>query len=74
MHDLTIPFTNNLAECAIGMPKVKRRISGSFCALIGVENFCVIRTYLNIALEQGLGMLHAIQGVLSGQVLALAQD
>lgn len=72
MRDLTVPFTNNLAERAIRMPKVKQRISGCFRTLIGAENFCVIRSYLDTARKQGFGMLHAMQAVFSGQPLALA--
>ena len=72
MRDLTVPFTNNLAERAIRMPKVKQRISGCFRTLVGAENFCVIRSYLDTARKQGFGMLHAMQAVFSGQTLALA--
>ena len=71
MHDLTVPFTNNLAERAVRMPKVKQRISGCFRTLIGAENFCVVRSYLDTARKQGFGMLHALQAVFSGQALAL---
>lgn len=71
MHDLTVPFTNNLAERAVRMPKVKQRISGCFRTLIGAENFCVVRSYLDTARKQGFGMLHALQAVFSGRVLVL---
>ena len=47
MRDLTAAFTNNLAERAVRMPKVKQRISGCFRTLLGAENFCVIRSYLD---------------------------
>ena len=72
MRDLTVPFTNNLAERAIRMPKVKQRISGCFRTLIGAENFCVIRSYLDTARKQGFGMLHAMQAAFAGHPLALA--
>ena len=72
MHDLSVPFTNNLAERAMRMPKTKQRISGCFRTLIGAENFCVIRSYLDTARKQGFGMLHAMQAVFSGQALVVA--
>ena len=72
MRDLSVPFTNNLAERAIRMPKVKQRISGCFRTLPGAENFCTIRSYLDTARKQGFGMLHAMRAVFSGQALALA--
>ena len=72
MRDLGVPFTNNLAERAIQMPRVKQRISGCFRTLLGAENFCTIRSYLDTARKQGFSMLHAIRAVFSGQTLALA--
>ena len=72
MRDLGMPFTNNLAERAIRMPKkVKQRISGCFRTVLGAENFCTIRSYLDTARKQGFGMLHAMRAVFSGQALAL---
>jgi len=72
MRDLGVPFTNNLAERAIRMPKVKQRISGCFRTLLGAENFCTIRSYLDTARKQGFGMLHAMRAVFSGHALAVA--
>jgi transposase len=72
VRDLSVPFTNNLAERAIRMPKVKQRISGCFRTLPGAQNFCTIRSYLDTARKQGFGMLHAMRAVFSGQALALA--
>lgn len=72
MRDLGVPFTNNLAERAIRMPKVKQRISGCFRTLLGAQNFCAIRSYLDTARKQGFGMLHAMRALFLGQALALA--
>ena len=69
MHDLSVPFTNNLAERAVRMPKVKQRISGCFRTLVGAENFCTIRSYLDTARKQGFGMLHALQATFSERSL-----
>lgn len=72
LPDLSVPFTNNLAERAIRMPKVKQRISGCFRTVPGAQNFCTIRSYLDTARKQGFGMLHAMRAVFSGQALTLA--
>jgi len=72
MHDLAVPFTNNLAERAIRMPKVKQRISGCFRTFRGAQNFCTIRSYIDSARKQGFGMLHALQAAFAGTPLNLA--
>jgi transposase len=72
MGDLAVPFTNNLAERAIRMPKVKQRISGCFRTFRGATNFCAIRSYIDSARKQGIDMLHAVQAAFAGSPLNLA--
>lgn len=61
VRDLTVPFTNNLAERAIRMPKVKQKISGSFRSFDGAKNFALIRSYLDTMHKQGHRMLDALR-------------
>jgi hypothetical protein len=72
MRDLAVPFTNNLAERAIRMPKVKQRISGCFRTFRGAQNFCAIRSYIDSARKQGFGMLQALHAAFAGSPLDLA--
>jgi transposase len=60
MTDPGIPFTNNIAEQAVRMPKVKQKISRCFRTLKGVETFCVIRSYLATLHKQGDNLFHAL--------------
>lgn len=69
VRDLTVPFTNNLAERAIRMPKVKQKISGSFRSFKGAENFAVIRSYLDTMRKQGHRMHDALRSVFAGKIL-----
>lgn len=66
VHDPTVPFTNNLGERAVRMPKVKQKISGCFRTLEGADNFCVIRSCLDTLRKQGYGMLEVLQRAFAG--------
>ena len=66
IHDPAVPFTNNLGERAVRMPKVKQKISGCFRTLGGAENFAVIRSCLDTLRKQGYGMLEVLQCAFAG--------
>lgn len=54
------PFSNNLAEQAVRMPKVKQKISGGFRTKNGTDTFCTIRSYLATMHKQGANLFHAL--------------
>ena len=66
ISDHAVPFTNNVAERAVRMPKVKQKISGCFRTVAGAENFCVIRSCLDTLRKQGHGMLDVLQRAFAG--------
>lgn len=74
IHDPSVPFTNNLAERAVRMPKVKQKISGCFRTIEGAENFCVIRSCLDTLHKQGHGMLDVLQRAFSGNPIQPAHS
>jgi transposase len=55
-----VPFSNNVAEQAVRMPKVKQKISGGFRTLAGLESFCTIRSYLATLQKQGINTFDAL--------------
>jgi transposase len=65
--DHNIPFTNNLAEQAVRMPKVKQKISGGFRTKNGADTFCTIRSYLATMHKQGANLFHVLTLTFEGQ-------
>jgi len=66
LHNLAVPFDNNLAERDLRMIKVQQKISGCFRSLAGATAFCRIRGYLSTLRKQGLALLNALEQVLLG--------
>ncbi|NQY42860.1 MAG: IS66 family transposase [Legionellales bacterium] len=47
LHDIIVPFTNNVAERDIRMEKVRLKISGGFRTLKGAKDNCTIKSVLS---------------------------
>ena len=60
MTDRNVPFSNNIAEQAVRMPKVKQKVSGGFRTKVGLDTFCVIRSYLTTLHKQDANLFHAL--------------
>ena len=65
-RDLRVPFTNNPAEQAIRMSKLRIKISGCMRSMAGAEEFCAIRSYLATAARHGIGALDALTTAFQG--------
>lgn len=68
IHDLRVPFSNNLAEQSVRMVKVKTKVSGCFRTPSGAENFVCIMSYLQTALKHKLNAFRAILAALAGNL------
>jgi transposase len=66
-RDLRVPFTNNAAEQAIRMSKLRIKISGCMRSMAGAEEFCAIRSYLATAARHAIGALDAITSAFQGR-------
>jgi transposase len=66
-RDLRVPFTNNAAEQAIRMSKLRIKISGCMRSMTGAEEFCAIRSYLATAARHGIGALDALTSAFQGR-------
>jgi len=66
LHDLNVPFTNNLGEQDIRMIKVRLKVSGCFRTLDGAQRFARIRGYLSTARKNNQNLLGAIVKAFQG--------
>lgn len=61
-----VPFTNNLAEQAIRMTKIKQKVSGCFRTPQGADVYCTIRSYLCTMRKQGFDLFEALVQTFNG--------
>ena len=66
MTQPNVPFTNNLAEQTVRMPKVKQKVSGCFRTLRGAQNYCVIRSYCATLHKQGANIFESLVAAFEG--------
>ncbi|MEC3982855.1 IS66 family transposase [Amycolatopsis sp. H20-H5] len=60
--DLTVPFSNNMAERAVRPVKIQQRTSGgTWRTLTGLIDFAVVQSYLDTATKWGIDKLHALR-------------
>jgi transposase len=62
--DFMVGFTNNVAEQAIRMVKVKTKVSGGFRTLTGAQTFLSLRGYISTV--NGLRVFTALRNALHG--------
>jgi transposase len=66
VRDLSIPFSNNLAEQDLRMEKVKQKISGCFRTFSGGVISCRVRSYISTARKQGWGIIDSLTEAIRG--------
>ena len=67
MTDKDVPFTNNLAEQALRMAKVRQKVSGCFRTQHGGDTFFTIRSYLATMHKQGACLFECLISAFNGQ-------
>lgn len=67
LHNLRVPFTNNLAEQDIRMIKVRQKISGCFRTIEGAHYFARIRSFLSTSRKNDFDLLNSITNAMIGQ-------
>ena len=69
MREDGVPFTNNLAEQALRMAKVKQKISGCFRTAHGADTFFTIRSYLATMHKQKANLFDCLVSVFNHQTI-----
>lgn len=67
LWELDLPFTNNEAERAFRMMKVRLKISGCFRTLAGARRHARIRSYISTLRKHGLPVLEYLHHALDGR-------
>ncbi len=67
MLDFDVPFTNNLAERDIRMPKAKQKISGGFRTVEGANTFARIRSFISTCKKKGRNVLEGLTATFKGE-------
>jgi transposase len=67
LWDWQLPFTNNEAERAFRMMKVRVKISGCFRTLEGARRHARIRSYISTLRKHGLPVLEHLRHALDGR-------
>jgi transposase len=70
MLEPNVPFTNNLAEQAVRMPKVKQKVSGCFRTPQGAQTYSVIRSYAATMHKQGANIFESLAAAFNGNTPA----
>ena len=65
--DVGVPFTNNLAEQALRMSKIRQKVSGCFRTNEGATTFFTIRSYLQTMRKQQACLFDCLVSVFKGQ-------
>jgi transposase len=67
VHDLDVPFTNNMAERDLRPVKVQQRTSGgAWRTLEGLADFALVRSYLATATKNGIPTIEALTRLFKG--------
>jgi transposase len=67
MYDFSVPFTNNLSERDLRMPKAKQKISGGFRTKKGAEVFARIRGYISTVKKRGKNVMDGITAIFKNE-------
>ncbi len=70
MLDFDVPFTNNLAERDIRMPKAKQKISGGFRTNSGAKTFARIRSFISTCQKKGKNVFEGLVAIFKGEAEA----
>ena len=70
MYDFSVPFTNNLAERDIRMPKAKQKISGGFRSEEGAEGFARVRGFISTVKKRGKNVFDGLCAAFKGEAVS----
>ena len=67
LHNIDVPYSNNLAERDLRMMKLRQKISGGFRNSVHAEAFCRIRSYIGTLRKRSLDIFTALRQIFVNQ-------
>jgi transposase len=74
MTDVSVPFTNNLAERTVRALKIKLKISGCFRTLVSANEFILIRSFLQTCVRRGVEPHQALLDLFDGKTFSFMSE
>ena len=73
IHNLELPFDDNLSERDLRPIKIKKKISGCHRSFEGLKDYCNIRTIISTCIKQGINYFEVLKKMLNNKSISITK-